>query len=61
MNQHITDRDYYPLPEEMDMKKQLRERMYELAIAACKGGMTVREAAETYMVDQAILACRVAA
>jgi hypothetical protein len=36
----------------------LSERMYELAIAAVKDGMSVADAAEKFMVDQAILACR---
>jgi hypothetical protein len=36
-----------------------REYMYHLAIDAMLGGMTAREAAEEYGVDQAVLVCRV--
>lgn len=43
------------------MKKQLRDKMYQLAISAVKSGMTVRNASELYGVDQAVLACMVAA
>jgi len=43
------------------MRKELRERMYALAVAAVRGGMSVREAAEKHSVDQAVLACKVAA
>lgn len=43
------------------MTKNIRDRMYELAAMAVKSGMSVRKASELYGVDQAILACKVAA
>ena len=43
-----------------EQRVALSNRMYLLAVDQCANkGMSVKDAAETFMVDQAVLACRV--